>query len=223
MLTSSLSHKIKALAVVLLAVVGFHAAAGANSAQAMSIPEYAANCAAWGNVQMNKLPPAAASLALQCAINLERYRAHIPALGISKQLMQAAQGHATDSIAHPFWDKARGHVSHLNSTTPIPPASAGQQALDDLANRDSMGRIMAAGYCAGGHSYSVGEITYGGVGTGSTAKAAVRWWMSDKEHHDALLDPKWKQLGPVGLRGSAFNPPDSGATGTFVVDFGVCS
>ena len=47
--------------------------------------------------------------------------------------------------------------------------------------------------------------------------------MGDPEHHDALLDPKWRLIGPVGYKGSAFNPPDTGLTGTFVVEFGVCN
>jgi uncharacterized protein YkwD len=169
---------------------------------------------------MDQMSPAAASLTLTDCINDQRRAQHVRSLGFNMQLGRAAAKHAKESIAHPFWDKNRGHVSHLNPTTPIPPDQA---TLDQLANRDSLGRIQAAGYGAGCRSFSAGEITYGGSGTGATSNAAVAWWMSDQEHRVALLDPKWKEMGPVGYRGSAFNPPDAGSTGTFVVDFGVCS
>ena len=87
----------------------------------------------------------------------------------------------------------------------------------------AVARVQAQGFCPGGSSWSSGEITYSGAGAGSTPKAAVKWWMGDKEHHDALLDPKWRRVGPVGYKGSAFNPPQTGNTGTFVVEFGVCN
>lgn len=223
MLTSSLSHKIKALAVVLLAVFGIQAAASASSAQAAgfasSLVTIYGACNKYGDVQMDKLPPIAATLALNCLVNKERKKAGVHSLSVNMQLGKAAQRHAKASIAAPFWDTTNGLVSHLDPGTQVP---SDANALQTLVNQQSQARILAAGYCAGGSSYSVGEITYGGGGTGSTPKAAVAWWMNDPPHKEALLNPQWRNMGPVGFNGSAF-PGATGVNGTYVIDFGVCS
>ena len=71
----------------------------------------------------------------------------------------------------------------------------------------SYSRILASGYSG---SYSE-EIIYGGGGP----QAAMSWWMSDKIHHDAILNPKSSEIG-VGY--AYFS---NGAYGDYIaVDFG---
>jgi uncharacterized protein YkwD len=71
----------------------------------------------------------------------------------------------------------------------------------------SYSRILAAGYSG---SYSE-EIIYGGGGP----QAAMSWWMSDKIHRDAILNPRATEIG-VGY--AYFS---NGSYGDYIaVDFG---
>jgi uncharacterized protein YkwD len=71
----------------------------------------------------------------------------------------------------------------------------------------SYSRILASGYPG---SYSE-EIIYGGGGP----QAAMNWWMSDKIHRDAILNPRSSEIG-VGY--AYFS---NGAYGDYIaVDFG---
>lgn len=220
MLSTSPHAKARLLTVALLAALGLGLAGTTHDAKAASLADIFAACNNYGDTPVAKLSPAATDLTLLCLIDKERHKAGRSYLAINFPLGRAAAKHAKESIASPFWDKSRGHVSHLDPGTPIPPD---EPTLQAVGSQQAVARVAAQGFCPGGSSWQSGEITYGGVGSGSTPRAAVKWWMGDPEHHDALLDPKWRLIGPVGYKGSAFNPPDTGLTGTFVVEFGVCN
>jgi len=212
---STLSRKLQLVAVVVLAAIGLNAALTASNAHAMSLVELARVCDRYGDVPATKLSSAANTLTTWCLINRARRSAGVASVSLNKQLDDASLGHAQRSAAGKWWDADPAHPDgwKLSHMEPGNPASFDQQVTQ---------RILSAGYCAGAHSYSTGEITYSGNGTGSTPKAAVNWWLSDPPHRAALLDPKWKQAGVAGVPGSAF-PGVANPAGTYVVDFGVCS
>jgi len=71
----------------------------------------------------------------------------------------------------------------------------------------SYARVLASGYSG----TFTEEIIYGGGGP----QAAMTWWMSDKVHHDAILNPKSTELG------AGYANYSNGAYGDYiVVDFG---
>jgi uncharacterized protein YkwD len=113
-------------------------------------------------------------------------------------------------------ERANAGLSALNVNSQLA-ASAQGHASDMACNNmishtgsdgsSSYSRILAAGYSG---SYSE-EIIYGGGGP----QAAMSWWMSDKIHRDAILNPKTTEFG-VGY--AYFS---NGAYGDYIaVDFG---
>jgi uncharacterized protein YkwD len=71
----------------------------------------------------------------------------------------------------------------------------------------SYSRVLASGYSG---SFSE-EIIYGGGGP----QTAISWWMNDKIHHDAILNPKSTEIG-VG-----YDYYSNGSYGDYIaVDFG---
>jgi uncharacterized protein YkwD len=211
---ASLSHKLSLLAVVVLAAIGLNAAMTASNANAASIVDIVRMCDRYGDVPATKLSSAANTLTTWCLINRARKQNGVGYVSINKQLLDAASGHATRSVQGKWWDPDKTHLDgwKLSHMEPGNSAPFDQQVVQ---------RTQAAGYCAGGGSWGVGEITYSGNGAGSTPKAAVNWWMSDPPHRAALLDPQWKQSGAAGVPGSAF-PGVGNPAGTYVVDFGHC-
>ena len=103
--------------------------------------------------------------ATQCLINLNRLDNGVGSLRISPQLYSSASGHANASVAAHSWSLSNGLVSHLDPGTAVP---GDPNQLQQLANQQINARILGAGYCAGGSSYSDGEITYAGSPGGAT-------------------------------------------------------
>jgi hypothetical protein len=219
-MTLSMPRRVRIWAAVILAVLGISMVANTSRAHAVSLAVLVQVCDRYGDTPAPKLSHAAATLTLSCLVYKARKAAGVHYAALNTQLDTSSLGHAQGSVNAPFWDVNNGTVSHLDPGTAVPPD---QNQLQSLANTQITARILGAGYCAGGSSYSVGEITYGGSGSGSTPKAAMRWWMSDPPHKAALLDPKWTNLGAAGIGGSAFNPPTPAPSGTYVIDFGTCT
>jgi uncharacterized protein YkwD len=171
-------------------------------------------CDRYGDVPATKLSNAANTLTTWCLINRARKAAGVGFLSLNTQLDNSSMGHASRSAAGKWWDADPSHPNGWQQSHMEPGNTA---PFDQQITQ----RILAAGYCAGGNSYNVGEITYSGNGSGATPKAAVNWWLSDPPHRAALLDPKWKQVGVAGVAGSAF-PGVPNPAGTYVVNFGSC-
>ncbi len=113
-------------------------------------------------------------------------------------------------------ERANAGLSALNVNSQLA-ASAQAHAADMACNNmishtgsdgsSSYSRILSSGYSG---SYSE-EIIYGGGGP----QAALSWWMSDKIHRDAILNPRATEIG-VGY--AYFS---NGAYGDYIaVDFG---
>ena len=159
-------------------------------------------------------------LTTQCLINQQRTNNGLPKLKISGQLAKSALKHAVASGAAKSWDPNNGLVSHLDPGTPVP---GDPNQLQQLVNQQIDARIRGIGFCSAGSSYTDGEITYGGTGTGATPRAAVNWWMSDPPHRAAVLSPQFRQFGVAPLRRSAFPGQPDATSGTYVVDLGSCT
>ena len=113
-------------------------------------------------------------------------------------------------------ERTNAGLSALNVNAQLAAAAQGH-AADMACNNmishtgsdgsSSYSRILASGYSG---PYSE-EIIYGGGGP----QAAMSWWMSDKIHHDAILNPKSSEIG-VGY--AYFS---NGSYGDYIaVDFG---
>lgn len=158
--------------------------------------------------------------ATRCLISRQRTNNGMSGLITNATLSGSASAHAKASVAAQSWSLSNGLVSHLDPGTPVP---GDPNQLQQLANQQIDARIRGAGYCAGGSSYSDGEITYGGSGTGRTPKAAVAWWMGDPPHRDAILNPQFKDYGVSMVPGSAFPGQPATNAATYVVDMGSCT
>jgi uncharacterized protein YkwD len=192
----------------------------AGTAGALSTAACTKYIASYGDRPVGSFPGPLSAIATMCLLNRQRTIHRRKALIANTTLHGTAEDHVEASIRNKFWDVNRGLVSHLEPGTPVP---SDAQQLQDAANAAIDGRIRGAGYCAGGRQYSDGEITYGGVGSGATPRAAVTWWMNDMDHRVALLKSSWKEFGAHAQRGSAFPGGDDATSATFVVDFGSCT
>ena len=160
------------LAVALLAALGLGLAGTTHGyAKAASLADIFAACNNYGDTPVAKLSPAATDLTLLCLIDKERHKAGRSYLGINFPLGRAAAKHAKKSIASPFWDKSRGHVSHLDPGTPIPPMSPRSRR----SGASLVARVAAQGFCPGGAAGNPGRLPR--RRSGSTPRAAVKWWM----------------------------------------------
>jgi uncharacterized protein YkwD len=181
----------------------------------------AASCRHYINAYGNKPPSGLFSqFATRCLINQQRTSNRLPQLKNSGQLGKSALHHAAASGAAKSWDPNNGLVSHLDPGTPVP---GDPNQLQQLVNQQIDARIRGIGFCSAGSSYTDGEITYGGTGTGATPRAAVNWWMSDPPHRAAVLSPQFRQFGVAAFHRSAFPGQPDATSGTYVVDLGSCT
>ncbi|HYF25088.1 MAG TPA: CAP domain-containing protein [Baekduia sp.] len=165
--------------------------------------------------------------AVICLTN-EKRRAHgLLPLKESRGLAATARSHADKAVALKWWSFENGAVSHDDP-----------QIDDPNDNRtpedDSDVRIKRGGFCPSG-AWAVAENTFASAGTSTrtepatgahppTPRGAVEWWYhSPYGHRDAMLNPKFKELGVGVARGFAF-PQDVGSApaGTFVQQYGSC-
>jgi len=175
-------------------------------------------------------------LAMNCLINRARAAEGVPPLKLETKyapngggiyqtpLWKSATNHAQESVATKFWRRDNGQVSHLNPGDQVP---SDPQQFQALVNQRINERILGAGYCAGGHSWTDAENTYSASGMNQpfppTPRGAVGWWLSDPPHHATLMrrDLTEHRIGIVP--GSAFPGTEYPPAGTFVEDLGTCS
>jgi hypothetical protein len=190
-------------------------AALADSAFALSH----AQCSRYIRIYGNTTVPALARTATRCLLSRARTNARLHGLKVDAALSLTAGRHAQESVAAPYWDPARGQVSHLDPGWPVPsdPAELQTLALDFIDNR-----IRSDGYCLGSKSYADTELTYSASGTGQTPNAAAHFWLTDPAQRQAVMDPRWNDYGVGVVRGSAY-PGGSSNSATFVVELGTCT
>lgn len=152
-----------------------------------------------------------AQQSVACLLNRERRLHGLPIFTkfiSGRTLDKSALAHVRNGVATRSWtDWQHSHME---------PGAAGDFATQ-VTNR-----IRATGYCAGGNSWKVAEITYND--TNATPLKAVTWWMNDPPHRDTILDATLKGVG-VGVARGLGDPTftvgkDSAA---FVADFGTCN
>ncbi|MFG2073962.1 CAP domain-containing protein [Nonomuraea maritima] len=149
------------------------------------------------------------SQAVHCLIDAERAKVGLPPLTRNTKLDVAAAEHVRAAVNLKWW--GRGADSHTNPKTGSTPKN----------------RILGAGYCPKGRSWSVSETTYTGWGGKGTPRAAVHWWVyvSKDGHREILLSKSLKEIGTFGVLGGAADR--SGATarnaGSYVATFGTCT
>jgi uncharacterized protein YkwD len=204
---------------ILLAGLAAVAAGAAVPSPASALTK--AQCTSYINKYQNKNLVGTNELyAIRCLISRQRTNNGLPGLTANTQLGKSASAHALASVAAKSWSLTNGLVSHLDPGTPVP---GDPNQLQALANQQSDARIRGAGYCAGGRSFTDGEITYGGAGTGATPKAAITFWMNDPPHRAAVLNPAFQNYGFGIRRGTAFPGQDNATSITYVVDLGGCT
>src|SRR5262245_22167167 len=144
--------------------------------------------------------------ALVCLLVAEHRKATGAALNGNSQLAQAAFGHADAAEAQKWWGP--GSNPHVNPKT--------GSTIDS--------RIRAAGYCSPKQIAKTAEIAYNGSGAGSTARAAVTWWMNSPGHRAIITDPQLVDYGVGMVPGLADrNIPTSNNMAVYVVAFGRCA
>lgn len=153
--------------------------------------------------------------AVLCLVNEMRAAEGVAPLTLNATLRRAAREQAMAADAMKWWPGSgdSGAIPHQN------PVSGNEQE-----------RIRAAGYCGGGDVprnenayawYFTGDPAV--YGTGTSAAAAVDWWMHSEGHRRTLLDPQYTETGVGVVRGTASTGLDPDTDGAiFIQCFGGC-
>ena len=161
--------------------------------------------------------PSDAEASVDCLINQARVANGLPPYTLTNAaLLQSSTFHANDSVQFKFWDGS-SQSSHVDSTTTPGPPYTQQQANDATT-----ARIVAAGYCSGGHGFDVAEDTYAGSGTFATPRQAVTFWLNDPPHRATLLSTTYTEHRIAVVVGNPFQGGTDAGWGTFVEDLGMC-
>jgi uncharacterized protein YkwD len=80
-------------------------------------------------------------------------------------------------------------------------------------------RLNEAQYAVGCRGWAAAENVYHGSGRYGSARAAVTWWMHSEGHRNAILDPRFRQMGIWSQTGTFQGQPD---TAVWVLRLGVC-
>jgi uncharacterized protein YkwD len=163
-------------------------AAGAVLAAFLIAPAAALAC---GNVHANANRTSIKHVdsATLCLLNAERRKRHLKPLRLNKKLSLASRRHARTMAVRDFF-----------------------------AHGDFVGRIRAARYLRGAHSWMVGEnIAWGSQRLGTPA-AIVRAWMHSPGHRANILSRSFREVGIGVSRGAPVRGVDNGVT--YATDFG---
>lgn len=137
---------------------------------------------------------------VRCLLNARRARAGLRPLRYERCLDRSAERHARDMVR-------RRYFAHSSSR-----------------GRTLAQRARAAGYVPRVGSWRLGENLAWGGGGRSTARAAVRGWMTSPPHRANVLDGGFRDVGVAVVWGAPVarkQARSSGApTATFVVEFG---
>jgi uncharacterized protein YkwD len=144
--------------------------------------------------------------AVACLVRAEHRKATGMRLRGDNRLAQAAFKHAEAAEQLKWW--GAGSNPHVNPQT-------GSTVIS---------RIRAEGYCSPRAIAQTAEIAYTGAGPGSTARAAVNWWMNSPSHRAIITNPNLRDFGLGMVPGLADrNIPSSSNMATYVVAFGRCA
>ncbi len=116
--------------------------------------------------------------AVQCVVDRERRRRHLPRLRRNTRLSAAALGHGLDMV----------HRHYFAHDTP----EGGKMA----------GRVAATGYAAR-RAWSAGEVLATGSGPSTSPLSLVRSLLASPPHRRILLDPALRDVGTGLVWGTA--------------------
>jgi uncharacterized protein YkwD len=128
-----------------------------------------------------------------CLINKTRAEHGAPRLRLDRRLVQAAQGHSRDMVAHHYFS----HTSR--------------------SGLSSSARIASTGWMRGRRRWKVGENLAWQAGPPS-ARWVVSAWLRSPPHRQVLLDRSFQVIGLGITRGTPTSGASSGAT--YTADFG---
>ena len=158
-----------------------------------------------GNSAQDRAARQQVAFAVGCLIQAEHRKATGRALVGSLPLARAAGAHAQASVTHKWWASSNSHVNPRTGST-----------IDS--------RIRAQGFCGTRPVAQTAEITYNGSGSGSTARAAVNWWMNSPGHRAIITSSSLTDVGIGYMPGLANTSiPSSNNMMTYVLNFGRCA